>query len=235
MHVGLLKVKGEKMSKSLGNIIPIRDAIKMYDPEIIRFFFASMHYRSPPNFTEEALDNARKSLEKIYRIYDLLRYYEKRSIGDEDEEVKEFIKDLEKGFEEAMDDDFNTPMAMKVIFEFIDKINNKLKERALGPKTSGAAREALRRVCNVLTLLQDVKEPDIDPDEIKSLLEKYGLEVEVKGAEEGVDALLKRREDARKERDWNTADSIRDDLKKLGIEVEDTKSGAVWYVKRFES
>ena len=234
MHVGLLKVKGEKMSKSLGNIIPIRDAIKMYDPEIIRFFFASMHYRSPPNFTEEALDNARKSLEKIYRIYDLLRYYEKRSIGDEDKEVKEFIKDLEKGFEEAMDDDFNTPMAMKVIFEFIDKINNKLKERALGPKTSGAAREALRRVCNVLTLLQDVKEPDIDPDEIKSLLEKYGLEVEVKGAEEGVDALLKRREDARKERDWNTADSIRDDLKKLGIEVEDTKSGAVWYVKRFE-
>jgi len=131
-----------------------------------------------------------------------------------------------------MDDDFNTPMAMKVIFEFIDKINNKLKEKPLGPETSRAAQEALRKVCNVLTLLQDVKEPDINPDEIKSLLEKYGLEVEAKSAEEGVDILLKRREDARKEKDWGTADSIRDDLKKLGIEVEDTKSGAVWYIKR---
>jgi cysteinyl-tRNA synthetase len=77
-----------------------------------------------------------------------------------------------------------------------------------------------------------VKEPDINPDEIKSLLVKYGLEVEAKSAEEGVDILLKRREDARKEKDWGTADSIRDDLKKLGIEVEDTKSGAVWYIKR---
>ena len=232
MHVGLLKIKGEKMSKSIGNIISIREAIKMYNPEVIRFFFASMHYRSPPNFTEEAMENAKRSLEKIYRVYDLLRYYEGRRDGEEDEEIGRFVEELKMKFEEAMDDDFNTPLAMKSIFEFIDKVNNKLRDKNLGPKSCKVAREALLKFCNILTLLQDVKDEIIDIDKIKGLFEKYGIDKDVKSGEEGVEILLKRREEARKKKDWELADSIRDDLKKLGIEVEDTRRGAVWYKKR---
>ncbi len=232
MHVGLLKIKGEKMSKSIGNIISIREAIKMYNPEVIRFFFASMHYRSPPNFTEEAMENAKRSLEKIYRVYDLLGYYEKREDGEEDEEIERFVEELKMKFEEAMDDDFNTPLAMKSIFEFIDKVNNKLRDKNLGPKSCKVAREALLKFCNILTLLQDVKDEIIDIDKIKGLFEKYGIDKDVKSGEEGVEILLKRREEARKKKDWELADSIRDDLKKLGIEVEDTRRGAVWYKKR---
>ena len=232
MHVGLLKIKGEKMSKSIGNIISIREAIKMYNPEVIRFFFASMHYRSPPNFTEEAMENAKRSLEKIYRVYDLLRYYERRGDGEEDEEIERFVEELKMKFEEAMDDDFNTPLAMKSIFEFIDKVNNKLRDKNLGPKSCKVAREALLKFCNILTLLQDVKDEIIDIDKIKGLFEKYGIDKDVKSGEEGVEILLKRREEARKKKDWELADSIRDDLKKLGIEVEDTRRGAVWYKKR---
>jgi len=232
MHVGLLKIKGEKMSKSIGNIISIREAIKMYNPEVIRFFFASMHYRSPPNFTEEAMENAKRSLEKIYRVYDLLGYYEKREDGEEDEEIERFVEELKMKFEKAMDDDFNTPLAMKSIFEFIDKVNNKLRNKNLGPKSCKVAREALLKFCNILTLLQDVKDEIIDIDKIKGLFEKYGIDKDVKSGEEGVEILLKRREEARKKKDWELADSIRDDLKKLGIEVEDTRRGAVWYKKR---
>jgi len=232
IHVGLLKIKGEKMSKSIGNIISIREAIKMYNPEVIRFFFANMHYRSPPNFTEEAMESAKRSLEKIYRVYDLLRYYEKREDGEEDEEIGRFVEELKMKFEEAMDDDFNTPLAMKSIFEFIDKVNNKLRDKNLGPKSCKVAREALLKFCNILTLLQDVKDEIIDIDKIKGLFEKYGIDKDVKSGEEGVEILLKRREEARKKKDWELADSIRDDLKKLGIEVEDTRRGAVWYKKR---
>lgn len=231
IHVGLLKIKGEKMSKSLGNIISIKEALRMYNPEVIRFFFASMHYRSPPDFTEDAMESARRSLEKIYRIYGLLNYYERKGY-DEDEDVNGFVEELRTKFEEAMDDDFNTPLAMKSIFEFLDKISNKLKEKDLGPKSCKIAKDALLRFCNILTLLQDIREDPINVDEIKALLKRYGIEKEIFSGEDGIDLLLDVREQARKERDWNTADSIRDDLKGLGIEVEDTGRGAAWYKKR---
>jgi len=232
MHVGLLKIKGEKMSKSLGNIISIRDAIKIYDPEVIRFFFASMHYRSPPNFTEEAIESAKRSLEKIYRVYNLLRYYERKGKGEEDKEVEEFVKELKTKFEEAMDDDFNTPLALKSIFEFIDKINNKLKDKDLGPKSCRIARETLSELCNILTLLQDVEEEEIDVEKIRKLLEKYDIDRNIESGEEGIEILLEKRQEARKKRNWELADSIRDDLNKLGIEIEDTRRGSVWYKRR---
>ncbi|RLF54578.1 MAG: cysteine--tRNA ligase [Thermoplasmata archaeon] len=232
LHTGLLKIRGEKMSKSLGNIISVREAIKKYNPEAIRFFFASTHYRSPPNFTEEAIEHARRSLEKIYRIYDILGYFERKGGEEEDEEVNSLVEELKKEFEEAMDDDFNTPMALKAIFRFIDRLNNKIKVSGIASRPSKLARETLLKLCNVLTLLQDVKEEEIDMDEVVGLLEKYGIEKRIRSPEEGIDALIELRDSARRERDWVKADSIREDLRRLGLEVEDTKMGTIWYRKR---
>ncbi|HHH80048.1 MAG TPA: cysteine--tRNA ligase [Thermoplasmatales archaeon] len=238
MHVGLLTVNGEKMSKSLGNIINIKDLLERWDAEVIRFFFVQNHYRSPPDFSEKALQDAEKSLERIHRLKERLKNLSERKKNGSKGDEKGFLSSIEgfkEKFELAMDDDFNTPRALGIIFDFIGKTNKFLEEtEEPDPEVCGRALDTLVKLCNVLTLLQDeTTQQDVDLNEVLPVLEKYGLETRgIPSGAEAVELLLKVREDARGKRDWKKADAIRNDLQRIGFEVEDTESGPRWRKKR---
>lgn len=244
MHVGLLTVNGEKMSKSLGNIINIKDILKKWDPEVIRFFFAQTHYRSPPDFNEKALKNAEKGLTRIYRVKEKLeksasrdKKIDKNHLSSSEKKYFDVVEKFKKDFELAMDDDFNTPLAVSTIFDFINKTNKFLEENE---KPDGAlvryALDTLLGLGNILTLFQ---KKEVEREDDKELLEKmrklattYISDVENEDIKGLLNMILQVREEARKKKDWDTADSIRDRLEKLGFEIQDTSNGPLWRKKK---
>ena len=243
MHIGLLTVDGEKMSKSLGNIVNVKDLLKDWDAEVVRFFFAQAHYRSPPDFNETGLKNAEKGLERIHRLKEKLESISKgnkaskvdeSSLKSEEKTYLKTVDDFKEKFEAAMDDDFNAPEAIATVFDFVNK-SNRFFEKNLKPneKLCSYALDILIKLCNVLTLLQSEVVSD-EPALVKKLqkvLTKYEKKVEKKSIEELMDAILKVRENARKKKDWNAADDIRKSLQDIGFEVQDTDDGPVWRKK----
>jgi len=241
MHIGLLTVNGEKMSKSIGNIINISKLLKKWDAEVIRTFFAQAHYRSPPDFSEKALKDVEKSLERIYRLKEKLEglsndasKIDEKTLTTGEKHYKKSIDEFIEQFENAMDDDFNTPKAFAVIFEFVNKSNRFLESN---PNPNGAlskyALETLLIIGDVLTLFQEGKEQD-DSDlmkKLQSLLLKYAKGFESTDSKEILKKLLEKREEARKNKDWKTADQIRSDLEEIGFEIQDTDKGPVWRKK----
>lgn len=195
MHNGFVRVNEEKMSKSLGNFFTVREVLKQYRPEIIRFFILSSHYRSPLNYSDEHLDEAGVALT---RLYTALR-------GVEIAEV-EMDADFKQRFEQAMDDDFNTPVALAVLFDLARELNK------AADKTVLAA--TLKQLSAILGLLQD------DPDGfLKGAAGDDGLSAEQ------VEALIAERKAAKANKDWARADAIRDQLKAQGIALEDVAGG----------
>jgi len=241
MHIGLLTVNGEKMSKSIGNIVNISELLKKWDAEVIRTFFAQAHYRSPPDFSEKALKDVEKSLERIYRLKEKLEglsndssKLDEKILTTEEKECKKSIDELIEHFEKAMDDDFNTPKAFAVIFEFVNKSNRFLENN---PNPNGAlckyALETLLTIGDVLTLFQEEEEQD-DADlmeKLQSLLLKYAKGFELTDSKEILKKLLERREETRKNKNWKTADQIRNELEEIGFEIQDTDKGPVWRKK----
>ena len=203
MHVGHLQVDKKKMSKSAGNFFTIREILEQYDPEVIRYFMISGHYRSPISYSEEALNKAKKSLERLYLAI---------------REVKEgeSLKDsaYEKRFIAAMEDDFNTPEALSVLFEIVRKINildDKSKVNKLG--------NLLRKLANLLGILE--KSPE-------SFL-KRNVKCDLQPIEESeINLLIEKRNQARKDKNWAESDRIRDELSSKGIVIEDGPSGSTW-------
>jgi len=245
IHIGLLTVEGEKMSKSIGNIINIKDLIKKWDPEVVRFFFAQAHYRSPPDFSEKALKNAEKGLIRIHRVKEKLESFASDSGGKIDEEKsnsdeKKYLKDVkifQTGFESAMDDDFNTPQAVSIVFDFVNS-SNRFFEKVTKPNPilCRLSLETLLKIGNILTLFQvsKIKKEGIDEDllkQIKKIAHNYEQNIKGETLEELLDLLLKVRQEARDKKDWNTADEIRNDLDKLGFEIQDTENGPIWRKK----
>jgi len=245
MHIGLLTVDGEKMSKSIGNIVNIKDLLTKWDAEVVRFFFVQAHYRSPPDFSEKALKNAEKGLDKIYRVKEKLekcsskkpaKVVEKDLSADE-KEYYDAINLFKSNFETAMDDDFNTPQAAGVIFEFVNSSNKYFEKNSEpNPVLCRLALDALEELGNILTLFQPklVETTKKDDDVLKQLeiiAKKFVTNVKGKTIEELMDLLLEARESARGKKDWKTADDIRDELAKLGFEIQDTDSGPVWRKK----
>ena len=233
IHVGLLTVNKEKMSKSLGNIINIRDAIKRWEPEVIRFFFASNHYRSPPDFNEKALQNAESALKKIYRAkQDLENYYREKHEPFSLESEKTFLEEVKKfkeNFEKAMDDDFNTPKAIAELFSFIKVTNKYLKNKIISSEAAKKAYSTLLQLGKILTLFQEEKIGSEIKEKLLKLAEKYEIKVEAEvDGDTLIDKILKIRENARKNKEWSKADTIRSELTQLGIEIEDTKEGTRW-------
>jgi len=239
MHIGLLTVDGEKMSKSIGNIVNISELLKKWDAEVIRTFFAQAHYRSPPDFSEKALKDVEKSLERIYRLKEKLEGFsnnapklEENNLASEEKEYEKNIKELVEQFEDAMDDDFNTPKAFAVIFEFVNKSNRFLESNPNGA-LSKYALETLLMIGDVLTLFQDEKEQD-DSDlakKLQSLVLKHAKGFKSTDSEEILKKLLERREEVRKNKDWKTSDQIRNELEEIGFEIQDTDKGPVWRKK----
>lgn len=200
MHSGMVMINEEKMSKSLNNFFTIRDVLNSYDAETIRFFLLSGQYRSPLNYSQENLDKARAGLN---RLYTTLRDTKATTpVGDSDEFTAKF--------KEYMDDDFNTPGAISVLFDLTKQIN---KEE--GEKASMLAGR-LKQLASVLGILEQ------DP-----------MTFLTSGANDDdaqeIEALIKERNDARKAKDWGRADAARDKLKAMNIELEDGPQGTIWH------
>lgn len=206
MHCEHLLVDNKKMSKSLGNIITLRDVMNRgYDPLALRYLFVSSHYRSKLNFTWESIQYASNTLDRLNQFVERLRDYRSESGGDE--ETISLIHRTEERFESEMDNDLNTPGAFAAIFELVGRINLALDDGSLGTEAAKAAYELMLRFDTVLGLL--------------TLKEKGGLSGEI-------EALIQERESARGRKDFKMADEIRKRLGDMGIILEDTKTGVRW-------
>ena len=203
MHSGMVMVDREKMSKSLGNFFTIRDVLTHYDSETVRYFLMSGHYRSQLNYSEENLNQARASLE---RLYTALRGLDLNSAPAGGEE---FVA----RFSSAMNDDFNTPEAYSVLFDMAREVN-RLKTLDLDKASSLGA--LMRELADVIGILYQEPEAFLKGD--------TGNDDEV--AE--IEALIKLRNDSRAAKDWANADLARDKLNDLGIELEDGADGTTW-------
>jgi len=213
LHNGFINVNNEKMSKSAGNFFTVRDIVKQFDYEVIRFFMLSAHYRSPINFSAELLEQAKNGLDRMYKCLENLEYFEKSAVekdflNPEEIKLKERLAELKNKFIEAMDDDLNTADAIAALFEIVKEINTSITA------VSGTSKEVinycirlLRELGGVLGLLQKEKEDSLDAE---------------------IEELINKRQQARKEKNWKVADEIRDKLKEMGIVLEDTPQGVKW-------
>jgi cysteinyl-tRNA synthetase len=241
MHIGLLTVNGEKMSKSIGNIINVKDLLKNWNSETIRFFFAQAHYRSPPDFSEKGLKNAEKGLKRIYRLKEKMNDISNKSskkliienLNEKEKNYYENIRDFKDNFENAMNDDFNTPEAIGILFNFINQSNKYLKNnKNPKPELCKISLDTLIKLGKILTLFQEDISFKIDNDvelaNLKKLLNKYQKNIDEENIENIINKLLSIREKARKIKDWETSDNIRNELKKIGYEIQDTNDGPFW-------
>ena len=204
MHNGFVRINEEKMSKSLGNFFTVREVLKIYRPEVIRFFILSSHYRSPLNYSDEHLDEASAALTRLYTAL--------RGINAQGAVVDSEYK---ARFEQAMDDDFNTPLAISVLFD-ISRELNKVKGEDLDKAAILAT--TMKSLGDILGMLQDDPEGflqggDSDTGSLQ---------------EEEIEPQIQARLDAKKNKDWATADRIRDELKEQGIILEDVANGTNW-------
>ncbi|AKJ05514.1 cysteine--tRNA ligase [Archangium gephyra] len=227
MHCGFLDLEGAKMSKSLGNVVRLRDALGKVDPEALRFFFVSTHYRHPLNFADKGLADAEQRMEYFYET---LRKVDERVGG----------KDFGKGplygepgrflteFESQMDDDFNTAGALGALSGLFGQMNEltdkpPVKDKAQVGRTLQALREDVRKVSGVLGLFED--EP------AQWLLRRRDRAVKERGLDVAkVESLIQARNEARKAKNFAEGDRLREELKGLGVEILDTAAGTVWKV-----
>jgi cysteinyl-tRNA synthetase len=203
MHCGAVRVDKEKMSKSLGNFFTIRDVLKDYHPEVIRYFLSASHYRSPINYSAENLELAKKELDKFYR-----------ALSSTDEGLNDsFSADeiLQKKFDAAMNDDFNSAQAIAVMFELLKKLSTAADNEKLN------LLKQLKHFGQRLGFLYFAPS-----DYFKAKTEEDGL------SEEAVEELIEARNKARSDKDWARADEIRDELLANNIVLEDTNGKTGW-------
>ena len=205
MHAGAVRVDGEKMSKSLGNFFTIRDVLEKYHPEVVRYLLVASHYRSPINYSEDNLKEARSALERFYRA---LKGLPTAAAAGGEAFVERFAA--------AMDDDFNTPEACAVLFDMAREVN-RLKESDVSAAAALAAR--LRELAGVAGLLQ------LEADSF--------LQADAAGKVDAaqVETLVQARLQARADRNWAESDRIRDQLAEMGVVLEDSKGTTTWSLK----
>lgn len=204
MHSGMVQVDKVKMSKSLKNFFTIKEVLKFFDSESVRYFLISGHYRSQLNYSEDNLKQARASLERLYNSVRDLTFSKDTPLDKTNLHYQQFIK--------AMDDDFNTPGALAVLFDLAKEIN-RLKQSNI--KQASLSAGLLVTLANVLGLLNQSAEQFLQGDEKN---EEVAM----------IEALIKQRNDARQNKDWASADSARDKLAALKIVLEDGPGGTTW-------
>ncbi|ASA77425.1 cysteine--tRNA ligase [Thermococcus sp. 5-4] len=217
LHTGFLMVNGEKMSKSLGNFVTIREMLERYDPEVIRLFVLQRHYRSPLDYTEEGMEHAKNNLERLYNTLENIRVAMERAEisfkwGQEEFETYEAIRNAREKFYEAMDDDFNTAEAMKAVFEASNAVNRYLT-KVEKPKES-----ILRKAMEFFRIVS----------EVFGIFEDYFREQRAGEEKALIQLLIDVRAQLRKERNFALADKIRAELREMGIQLEDTPQGTIW-------
>jgi len=208
MHNGPLRVDDEKMSKSIGNFFTIRDVLKHHHAEVVRHLMVASHYRSPINYSEDNLQQSASVLESFYHALKGLDISSAKTLAN---------SSYEKAFMSAMDDDFNTPQAISVLFDIVRELN---KQRGQDDARAAQLGGLLVRLGATLGLLQCEPEAFL----------RWSADTEVDAAE--IDELIVARERARAEKDWKTADEIRDKLTAMKVVVEDGSGGSNWRIER---
>lgn len=210
MHNGFLRIDGEKMSKSLGNFFTIREIGEKYPLQVIRFFILSAHYRSPLNFSDQLVESAKASLDRILtavnKLEDVLQSADDRELNDDEKEILAGLAVFESKFDEAMEDDLNTADAISAIFELVKYTNSNISGDSAKELVS-AGLNMLRKLCDVLGIITEVKKEKLDSE---------------------IEALIEERQAARKAKNFARADEIRDQLAAEGIILEDTREGVKW-------
>ena len=210
MHNAFLNIDNRKMSKSAGNFFTVRDIISKYDPQVLRFFMLSAHYRSPLNFSAELMEAAKNGLERILTAVSNLNFLlskaEDKEMTEAEKKLLEEAKVYTARFDEAMDDDFNTADAIAAIFELVKFINTNTDGESSKAYLS-ALHEQIRELSDVCGLIVDQKEEMLDED---------------------IEKLIEERQAARKAKDFARADAIRNELLEKGIVLEDTREGVKW-------
>ena len=236
MHNGFVTIRGEKMSKSLGNFVTIRDILEKYHPEALRLFLLSKHYRSPLDYGPEALNETTSALDRCYTALSEARHLSERPVKkqrpftDEARESADTLDHLRDRFDQSMDDDFNTAQALGHLFDGVRALNRLGREAEkrpsalyIEPLKSGA--DAIQGAARVIGLLNQ------DPDVYirKRNLEALGL---LGMTESDVLKVIEERARAREKKDWTDADRIRGELAARGITLQDGPDGTTWTIKR---
>ena len=210
MHNGFLNIDNKKMSKSLGNFLLVREILKRYNADVLRFFMLSAQYRSPLNYSEELMESAKNGLDRIRtagdRLKDLIANATVMEMTEEEDELLDTTKEYVEKFEAAMDDDFNTADAIAAIFELVKFANTKLDEDS----SAGILMKVFEKIEKLMSVLG--LEFTIDHDDLDSHVQE----------------MIDKRQQARKEKNFALADQIREDLLKEGIELMDTREGVKW-------
>lgn len=210
MHVGYLNINNEKMSKSLGNFFTVREILKEYEAEVLRFLMLSSHYRSPINFSKELMEQSKNALERLYTALYAMEHLEKvtpeRPMSPKEEEYLQKQLENKNKFIESMDDDFNTASAIAALFDIVREFNVSLSENS--------SKEAVKKTKELVLELGGV----------------LGLFLKFQPAlvDEEIERMIKEREEARKAKNYALADKVRDELKARGIIIEDTPTGTRW-------
>lgn len=209
MHNGYINVNNQKMSKSLGNFFTVRDILEKYDGEVIRFFMLSAHYRNPINFADTLMEQAKSAVERVYTCIENLEFLLSNAEDKPcDEELKNKLCGYKQKFIDAMDDDLNTADAIAAIFDIVYTANTEI--------TSASGKEAIELALSLIR-------------ELGGVLGLFGKETK-KSLDAEVEELIKKREEARKVKNWAEADAIRDKLKEMNIVLKDTPDGVKWSV-----
>ncbi|MGA9226913.1 MAG: cysteine--tRNA ligase [Mesobacillus sp.] len=208
MHNGYINIDNEKMSKSLGNFVTVHDIIKKHDPQVLRFFMLSVHYRNPINYSEELLENTKAAFERLKTSYQNLKHRMDASanLTENNQEWLGKIASLHEQFIKDMDDDFNTANGISNLFELSKLSNLYLMEKNTAVEVIKAFMNEFETLFGVLGL--SLKDEELLDEEIEALIEK--------------------RTQARKDRNFKLADEIRDQLKEMNIIIEDTPQGIRW-------
>lgn len=208
MHNGYINVDNVKMSKSLGNFKTVREIANVYGYEVIRYFLVSSHYRSPINYSLEIIEQCKSALERLYTCRESLDFAIKnaKDIPDDTELINR-INSRREQFIKAMDDDLNTADGVAAIFDLVKDINISILDKEVSKNVCQTAADVFDELCDVLGILYNRKSNDVDAE---------------------IEALIEERQTARANKDWATADRIRDELKAKGIILKDTPQGVTW-------
>lgn len=203
IHPGFLTVGGKKMAKSLGNFITIKNLLKKYSPRVVRLLILNSHYRSPLNYNEKLLSQAKKQIERIDEFLDRLQILDDRL--KRGSSARKLILQTKKKFEEAMEDDFNTAESLAAVFQMVNRVNKLIDKKELSSFDAKDILNFLKKIDEMFNFIFWKKEALKVPPSIMKLVNE--------------------REKTRKKRDWKKADEIRNKIKKMGYWVEDTEKG----------
>ena len=209
MHNGYINVDNVKMSKSLGNFKTVREIADVYGYEVIRYFLISSHYRSPINYNLEIIEQCKSALERLYNCRESLDFAIKNAKTDiaDNEEILALIDSRKEQFINSMDDDLNTADGIAAVFDLVSDINTKIINKEVSKNVCQKAADMFDELTGVLGLVYNRKSNDINDD---------------------IEKLIEERQQARANKDWATADRIRDELKAQGITLKDTPQGVTW-------